>query len=71
MIALNNVCVIEARGLGPRNFCDRDGGGGLISGGMMEDEERARGRKAATYFAQDEARVLGLRDASSTRYPES
>lgn len=72
MIALNNVCVIEARGLRPRNFCDGDGGGGgLISGGMIGDAERAGGRKAAAYFAQDEARVLGSRDASSTRYPES
>lgn len=45
-------------------------GGGLISGGMMGNAERA-GEAGKLYFAQDEARVLDSRDASSTRYPES
>lgn len=50
---------------------NEDGGGGLISSGMNKDVERAGGEKAAAHFAQGKARVLGSRDASSARYPES
>lgn len=50
---------------------DEDREGGLISGEMNEDMQRAEGEKAAAHFAQGKTRVLGSRDASSARYPES